>query len=64
MGLPLDTVNVWSRIRQQMEVFKLDYVSKSYLTGLKSAIENVELEEYEQEHLTSEDFDRYGDDSD
>jgi hypothetical protein len=71
MGHPLGTVNVWSRIRQQMEVFKLDYVSKSkfqYPAGLKSAIEEVKHEEYEdsyeEEHLTSRDFDGYEYDSD
>jgi hypothetical protein len=47
MGHPLGTVNVWSHIRWQTEELKLDYVSKLYLTGLKSAIEQVEYEEYE-----------------
>jgi hypothetical protein len=72
IGHPLDTVNVWSRIRQEMEVFKLDNESTSnfqYPAGLKSAIEEVEDEEYEDEEcrkaeldrLHPNDFDRYGD---
>ncbi|KIM87457.1 hypothetical protein PILCRDRAFT_814984 [Piloderma croceum F 1598] len=69
MGHPLGTVNVWSRIRQEMAVIKLDNESKSnfpYLAGLKSAIEEVEYEEYEdrreeEERFHPDDFDRYGD---
>jgi hypothetical protein len=71
MGHPLETVNVWSCIRWQM-VLKLDYMSKSkfqYRADLKSAIEEVEYEEceyhrWDEDRVTSQDFDRYGDDSD
>jgi len=71
MGHPLGTINVWSRIRQQMEVVKLDYLSESkfqYPADLESTIKEVEHEEWEQyaddNRLTSQDFDRYGYDSD
>jgi hypothetical protein len=67
MGHPLETVHVWSRIRWKIAaVIKLDNESKSnplYLVGLESAIEEVEYEEYDErdeEHLTSNDFDWYG----
>jgi hypothetical protein len=71
MGHPLGTVNVWSRIRREIEVFKLDNESKlnvQYPAGLQAAIEEVENEEYEdrreEDHFTANDFDRYGEDSD
>jgi len=70
MGHPLGTVNVWSRIRRQMEVLNLDHMSESkfqYPAGLESAIKDVDHEEWEEEwaedRLTAQDFDRY-DDSD
>lgn len=68
IGHPLGMINVWSHIRQETEVLKLDNESKSnfqYPTGLKSAIEEVEYEEYEdEEDFNCNDFDRYGLDSD
>jgi hypothetical protein len=72
MGHPLGTVNVWSRIRRQMEVLELDYVSKSkvqYPAGLKTAIEEVANEEWEdrweeENGISSKDADWYGNDSD
>ena len=71
MGHPLGVVNVWSRIRRKREVCKLDYGFKSrfqYAPGLASAIEEVEYEEYddrryEEEHLSSRDFEGYEGDS-
>ena len=71
MGHSLGVVNVWSCIRQQIEVLELDNESKSnfqYPEGLKSGIEEVQDEEWDEEQLYNEergsDFDRYGLDSD
>ena len=64
MGHPLETVNVWSHIRQQMEVLKLEYVTESkFHAGLESAIDKVEYEEYDYnaDNLTGEDLDLYDD---
>jgi hypothetical protein len=55
MGHPLETVNVWSRIRQEIAVIKLDNANPLYLAGLKSAIKEVDYEEH-GEHFTSNGF--------
>ena len=67
MGHPLGTVGVWSRFRREIEVFKLDNESKSnfqYPAGLKSAMEEVEYQEYDDEDRDEEiGFEMYGLDS-
>ena len=68
MGHPLGTINVWSRIRRKIEVLKLDDEFKlnfQYPTGLKSAMKEVEDEEYKERrkeaYIISGDFETESD---